>query len=1659
MAATTPASLTDYDADYNGLIDITTLAQLDAIRYDLDGNGAVVTANEANYGAAFPAMTGGSTYAAIICGDGSRISTCSGYELMNNLDFNDKNNDGTLDDPSKWSSDCTSGCLKADGTEDGTTATVGWVPIGDGGPSALPTATDDNLFTATFEGNRKKISNLYINISTIEYVGLFGGVGRGGEIHNLGIEGGSVTETMAYARVGGLVGYNSIGTISACYSTGSATGGSSANVGGLVGSNGGTISACYATGNVTGGAHANVGGLVGNSINSGSTITACYATGNVTGESGYVGGLVGNTLNGGSTIACYATGSATGGSAASVGGLVGLLGGGAISACYSTGAISLVGIRGGFIGTFFGGSASGYFDVTTSGISKAVGVAFGTSIAGIEAKTTAQLQYPTAYADEDAAGSTSIIYSAWDVDLDGNGDNDDPWYFGTDKLYPKLKANFDGNGTASAAEFGQQRFYFANTDGEEVLLPFSVSKYATEGTRIGHVKALTIPGETNPPVFSLAEVDANFEINSSTGEITVKPGANLNPAVALGPLVLPIVATVGSSFTANLSLNIELNNGGAPTFDEDSYVLGALTGSPSKRVVGTTRATDVESSTLTYVLSGGDHANFSISNMGEITVADGVTLSTDVMDTYRFMVTATDADSNSETVGVEVRLFDRSANVGNPKLIDITTLDQLDAIRYDLDGDGLVTDDVNTAAINEATVYNGLFSAAQLACRNDEDVVTFVCEGYELRNDLDFNDADGDGVGTLLSRWAKGAEAADADAVEGTAVVGGWVPIGDNSTDGATSRFITTFDGNRHTIFNLYINRSALKYVGLFGYVGAISHDSATPDDNQVGEIRKLGMEGGIVRGTMDAAKVGGLVGFGSSGKITACYSTGSVEGGVRSKVGGLVGESRVGNTDFIGGRHVPIGGTISASYATGSVTGGSDSNVGGLVGRNNSGAITACYSTGSVTGGSDSNVGGLVGQNFGSGAMISACYSTGSVSGLVGLGNSGTITACYATGSVTGRNINFSKITASYFDTTTSGRRGSRGKTAAQLQYPTDYPEDDAASGGTPIYSAWNVDIDNDGNVDDPWHFGANNRYPKLKVDFDGSGTATMTEFGRQRLYFTNAADVEVFSFSVGESATSGTEIGSVQLLSGLVMNSASLSGTGSSDFMISAMGQITVSPGVTLSLTSPNYRLSVVVTYETDKTLSAAVNITVVDDVPPSFTPGGPFTFEVVDGSAEAASGAEVGTAITATDNTSSPLTYSLTGDGNADFTIDAMGQITVSPSVTLSFATRFMYMLRVVVADRAGNTATADVNITVLDETPPSFTFSAGESSFAFEVAENILAGAEVGTIDATDNGGGTLTYSLTGDGNTDFTINAMGQITVSSGSTLSFATKPSYMLSVTVTDGAGNTATADVNITVTVSDTTPPSFTSGGPFTFEVVDGSAGAASGAVIGTAITATDNTSSPLTYSLTGDGHADFRIDGTGQITVSSSVTLSFAARPTYMLSVVVADRAGNTATADVNITVLDETPPSFTSGGPFTFEVADGSVAGAVVGTIVATDNGGALTYSLTGDGHADFTIDAMGQITVSSGVSLSQCDVGPRIDLMVRATDAAMNEASAAVTIIVISGLPPSFTFPSGASSFAFKVAENALPAGVVGIITATGDVLTYSLSGRRIILTLR
>ena len=342
------------------------------------------------------------------------------------------------------------------------------------------------------------------------------------------------------------------------------------------------------------------------------------------------------------------------------------------------------------------------------------------------------------------------------------------------------------------------------------------------------------------------------------------------------------------------------------------------------------------------------------------------------------------------------------AQTDNPRLIDIDNLEKLNAIRYDLDGDGVPT----TAGL---VAYNTAFGTGITVGDTDdgdadEPTASPSNIGYELMNDLDFNDADGDGAGTLLSRWAKGAGAADAAAVDGTAVVGGWVPIGDNS-----SSFTAIFEGNGYTISNLYINTSIRGPIGFFGSLGS-------------GEIRNLGIEGGSV--TANGYSVGVLVGIANNNStISACYVTGSASGGDSGHIGGLAGSSRGtisacyvtgsvtgGVSASVGGLAGGSGGTITASYATGDVSGDASNTLGGLVGSNQGkGTITASYATGAVTGGDGKTVGGLVGFNRGA---ITTSYATGDVlgghsnanlGGLVGAGNAGTISACYATGAVTG--------------------------------------------------------------------------------------------------------------------------------------------------------------------------------------------------------------------------------------------------------------------------------------------------------------------------------------------------------------------------------------------------------------------------------------------------------------------------------------------------------------------------------------------------------------------------------------------------------------------------------------------------------------------------------
>lgn len=117
-------------------------------------------------------------------------------------------------------------------------ATKSW----DNGFSALGNST--TAFTGIFAGNDHVISGLQVSSGTD--AGLFGVIGAGGSVSDLGLNGSSIRGVNA----GGVAGTNN-GTIENVYSIGGSINGTSA-AGGLAGSNTGTIKNAYSTDSVTG---------------------------------------------------------------------------------------------------------------------------------------------------------------------------------------------------------------------------------------------------------------------------------------------------------------------------------------------------------------------------------------------------------------------------------------------------------------------------------------------------------------------------------------------------------------------------------------------------------------------------------------------------------------------------------------------------------------------------------------------------------------------------------------------------------------------------------------------------------------------------------------------------------------------------------------------------------------------------------------------------------------------------------------------------------------------------------------------------------------------------------------------------------------------------------------------------------------------------------------------------------------------------------------------------------------------------------------------------------------------------------------------------------------------------------------------------------------
>lgn len=747
---------------------------------------------------------------------------------------------------------------------------TGWEPIG---------STSDPFY-GSLDGNNHTISNLFIDASSTDYLGLFGFVSGKNEFRDLNLDSTNVTGRNYVAALiadgrgviikkihasGSVTGQNYVGlaigrTYSSASSIDSTTSSgmviaSSNYAGGLIGSiqdttsvsnssssasiqgnnSGGlvgrtehtrsTISNSFSTGSVSGGNY--LGGLIGYSR---ATITNTYSTGSVTATSSFVGGLVGYQSD--NVISNSYSKSKVTSSFDNIGGLVGLLSNNAsISKSYASGEVSGRNTIGGLVS---------YITSNTSVTdSYASGFVEGTDYVG---GLTGNL-----------SGSLSNSYSVGNVTATGTNYGPIIAYMNTTATISNVYGNTDIFGPLDSEYGTGLNSDLMSQSGSYPTFDFNSTWSIQAGESYPYLQAIvpdTLPGMlamfsggvgTSSDPFEISNADeldnmrvyryAHFELVNDV-DLNISP---YNLGTGWVPLSSSSVPFYGSLDGNNYSiLNLYINDN---TLDYASFI-----GLPPEGLIVKNVQLDSINVTGKDYVAGlmGTSQGATISNVslsGDLTGTNYVGM---IIGRVQSSTTSIDSSSSSGTVIA-------NAYVG-----------------------GLVGE------VNSVTTISNSYSSA--------DVQSTTPTGNV-----------GGLVGRINNTSSTIAKSYYSGSAEGSQQIGGLVGYNNANIAGSYSTGAITSTSNFSG--------------GLVGYqnFGSISQSYFT----------------GSVSSTSSYS--GGLVGYlTSNGEISDSYVTGKINGG--SRVGGIVGRNQ---------------GTVSNSYSVRAVTG--TSNVQPLIGEN-TGTVTNSY-------------------------------------------------------------------------------------------------------------------------------------------------------------------------------------------------------------------------------------------------------------------------------------------------------------------------------------------------------------------------------------------------------------------------------------------------------------------------------------------------------------------------------------------------------------------------------------------------------------------------------------------------------------------------------------------------------------------------------------------
>ncbi|MBS7790455.1 cadherin domain-containing protein [Roseococcus sp. SDR] len=282
--------------------------------------------------------------------------------------------------------------------------------------------------------------------------------------------------------------------------------------------------------------------------------------------------------------------------------------------------------------------------------------------------------------------------------------------------------------------------------------------------------------------------------------------------------------------------------------------------------------------------------------------------------------------------------------------------------------------------------------------------------------------------------------------------------------------------------------------------------------------------------------------------------------------------------------------------------------------------------------------------------------------------------------------------------------------------------------------------------------------------------------------------------------------------------------------------------------------------------------------------------------------------------------------TTERGGSVTLRADGSFDYRPASSFTGVDRFTYA----VSDLRGDSGTATASISVVTNAPPVFT---GPNSLTLAEGGSSLLPRVVGRVTVSDPDPTGLTgaasfVSMQGGGSVFSWNDITGELTARG---LDFESRSSWTLTFRASDGR---ATTEHVLTITVTNVNEaPLFT--GPGTFSIREGRY---TNEVIGR-VQATDaDAGAVLTYSLLSPGPG-FSIDNaTGDIRFTGE--LDFETQPSIELHLRASDGSLSTRRGVIlQVTDANE-PPTLAPGSPSSFNLAENSPAGTLVGRVQARD-----------------------------------------------------------------------------------------------------------------------